>query len=168
MKKVVAAAAMCLAFGASHAAIDIYTAGLLGSNEVGAGDPDGYGGATVMIDNLTNTVTWSLFTLAVDPLTLAHIHKGAAGVNGPVIIDFNAMPFGTLVDADAAMINPGNAMGFYVNLHTAAFPGGAVRGQLMWSKTINPPIPEPSTYALMLGGLAGVMLLARRRKLSVE
>jgi hypothetical protein len=68
------------------------------------------------------------------PLTLAHIHEGPAGVNGPVVVDLQVLPSGqeVCVNADAAVLrriaaNPG---GFYVNLHTEDFPQGVLRGHL--------------------------------------
>jgi hypothetical protein len=165
------AAVSALACASANAAIDIYNAELLGTNEVGVGggDPDGYGGATVMIDTLTNSVSWMFYVLNIDTPTMGHIHAGAAGVNGPVIIPFNVAggaTAGSVIDADAASINPGNAMSFYVNLHNAAYPGGAVRGQLMYAKTVSPPVPEPETYALLLAGLGVVGWVARRRRVA--
>ena len=81
------------------------------------------------------TLAWS----GVSP-TLGHIHRGVAGVNGPVVVPFflTAVPTsifalaGTVPDLDPALAReiratPGN---FYVNLHTVEFPTGAVRGQL--------------------------------------
>lgn len=67
-------------------------------------------------------------------LTLAHIHEGNPGVNGPVVVDLQVLPSGqeTCVSGDPAVLsrivaNPG---GFYVNLHTDAFPNGVLRGAL--------------------------------------
>jgi hypothetical protein len=85
------------------------------------------------------------------PVFAAHIHKGAAGVNGPIVVPFfgfatpsHATSFsGCTENVDRALIeaiqdNPG---GYYVNVHTSCagqpascgppWPGGAVRGQLM-------------------------------------
>ncbi|MGH9008787.1 MAG: CHRD domain-containing protein [Acidimicrobiia bacterium] len=68
------------------------------------------------------------------PLTLAHIHEGDAGVNGPVVVDLQVLPSGqeACSDANPAVLreivaNPG---GFYVNLHTDDFPNGVLRGPL--------------------------------------
>jgi CHRD domain/PEP-CTERM motif len=56
-------------------------------------------------------------------------------------------------DALVANMNSGTA---YFNIHNATYPGGEIRGFLT-------PVPEPQTYALMLAGLAGIALAARRR-----
>ena len=48
----------------------------------------------------------------------------------------------------------------YLNVHTTQFPGGEIRGLL----TLVTPVPEPATNALMLGGLAALGVLARRRR----
>jgi CHRD domain/Secretion system C-terminal sorting domain len=71
--------------------------------------------------------------------TASHIHRAAAGVNGPVIIDFTPLGFtfgaqsGTfskvipLTPAQATDLFAGN---LYVNIHNASFPGGEIRAQL--------------------------------------
>jgi hypothetical protein len=48
----------------------------------------------------------------------------------------------------------------YVNVHTALNPGGAVRGQLIQVSAV----PEPSTYAMLLLGVAALGFVARRRQ----
>ena len=67
--------------------------------------------------------------------TMAHIHVGAAGVNGPVIIpltgsagDTWTVPAGAkLTDEQMAAYKAGN---LYVNIHTAEHKGGEIRTQL--------------------------------------
>lgn len=78
-------------------------------------------------------------------ITAAHIHTGSAGVNGGVLVNLALSPgevtlangSGTIVKnnialtADIANQIVGNPAAFYFNAHTAANPGGAVRGQLV-------------------------------------
>lgn len=65
--------------------------------------------------------------------TVAHVHRGAAGVAGPVVFGLTGGPntwtgTGTLSATDVGdLLNEG----LYVNIHSAAFPGGEVRGQLI-------------------------------------
>lgn len=168
MKKSILCAALFAApFMATPAlaAIDTYTAFLYGANETGPGDADGFGVATVLIDNTALTVSWAILANGIDlPLTGAHIHSAPAGVNGPVIVDFNASLTGSqMADPDLASITPVTAANFYVNLHNAVYPAGAIRGQLQYVGTAL-PVPEPETYALMIGGLGVVGFMAARRR----
>ena len=68
------------------------------------------------------------------PVILAHIHQGAAGTNGPVVVDFMEPVNGLTgcVHTDASLIKQirQDPAGFYVNVHTTTFPAGEVRGQL--------------------------------------
>lgn len=147
----------------AHAALNSFLAVLYGFNEVpGPGDPDGFGLATLVIDTSNNTASWSILANnIVFPLTGAHIHSGAAGTSGPVIVDFGAQLTGTVTDVDLASITPANASLFYVNLHNAVYPSGAIRGQLSFTGSV---VPEPGTYALMLAGMGAIGLMARRRR----
>ncbi len=99
------------------------------------GEPGSSGSITVTLDATTGESCWEITALDInDPnnnFTLLHIHEGAAGVNGGVVIGFNNTLAGC-VDASVAQVqeicdNPEN---FYVNLHTADAPGGAIRNQL--------------------------------------
>lgn len=102
-----------------------------------AGDPDGAGTAMLELNSGQGEVC---FTLVVGnialPATAAHIHQAPAGVAGPVVVpltapDENGLASGC-VDADAALIKDmeQDPSIYYVNVHNASFPGGAVRGQL--------------------------------------
>jgi hypothetical protein len=108
---------------------------LLGANEVpGPGDPDGSGHADVTLNQGQGEVCFDITVQDIDPVTNAHIHVGAAGVSGPVVVGFNPAVNGLsgCVPADAELIKTirKNPAGYYVNVHTSTFPGGAVRGQL--------------------------------------
>ena len=102
----------------------------------GSADPDGAGHANFRIDQAKNQVCYDLMVEKIDPATMAHIHKGAAGASGPVAVPLTkpgadgkssgCATVGAPVVADI-LANPG---GYYVNVHNAEHPGGAVRGQL--------------------------------------
>lgn len=64
---------------------------------------------------------------------------------------------GGLAGAQAAFIAGLRGGQTYFNIHTNAFPGGEIRGQLQ-------PVPEPATMLLMGTGLAGVAVRSRRRR----
>jgi hypothetical protein len=111
------------------------SATLTGSTEVpGPGDADGSGFATVVVSG--TSVSYTILINQIAAPTAAHIHRGAAGTSGSVVIDFAPTFAGGLasgsVTADAALIAEilSNPAGFYVNVHNAEFPAGAIRGQL--------------------------------------
>jgi hypothetical protein len=105
---------------------------LIGANEVpNPGDPDGTGFARVTLNPGQGEVCWEISYANIDPATAAHIHIGAAGVPGGVVVPLNPNEPGC-VSASQELIkdiiqNPEN---YYVNVHNVEFPGGAIRGQL--------------------------------------
>lgn len=105
---------------------------LVGGNEVpGPGDSDGFGLAKVRVDP-DGRVCWRITASAVKPITAAHIHAGPRGVAGPIVITLD--PFRSdcaFVRGDLARVLAQHPAQFYVNLHNAEFPAGAVRGQLL-------------------------------------
>jgi hypothetical protein len=115
-----------------------FIAVLQGRNEVpGPGDPDASGLAFVRFDGTQTcfTLTWR----NLDAPTRAHIHQGASGVAGPIVLPFFEgevpAPISSAhgcVTGGAELINDirDHPDQFYVNMHTAALPGGAIRGQL--------------------------------------
>jgi hypothetical protein len=102
-----------------------------GKVEVPKGDPDGTGTAEIKITG--KKVCWELKTAKIAKPNAAHIHKGKAGKAGPVVVPFGATykakgcTTTTMANANAISATPGS---FYVNIHNAKYPGGAVRGQL--------------------------------------
>ncbi|MBK5269594.1 MAG: CHRD domain-containing protein, partial [Bacteroidia bacterium] len=87
---------------------------------------------------LTFNATTKIFTLAVTHTvatpTNGHIHKAATGVSGGVIFPFATFtsPINyTSVALDATQEADLNANLYYVNIHTAAYPAGEIRGQLI-------------------------------------
>lgn len=110
-------------------------AGLLGTNEVTGGDEDGRG-QFMAWPNADSQLCYRLMVSNVDAPTAAHIHSGAAGVNGGVAVGLSAPTDGKVegcvaVDADTMAALWAEPASFYVNVHNAEHPAGAVRGQLM-------------------------------------
>ena len=130
-----ALAAGALVISASPAfAHDTFIAILSGANEVDAGDPGTTGVATVEVEAETGEVCTQV-TSNVEGATAMHIHKGAAGTNGPVVVPLDPTTINgartcVLVATELAKAIVANPAEFYVNIHTAAKPGGATRGQL--------------------------------------
>jgi hypothetical protein len=112
-----------------------FTATLTGANEVPAtGDPDGTGAAAITIDPTTGEICADLRVDGIATATMAHIHRGAVGVAGPIQVTLTpptptsaACVTATPILATEIATTPAN---FYVNVHNADFPAGAVRGQL--------------------------------------
>ena len=123
-----------------------------------------------------------------DNLSAAHIHAGAAvtpTTNGLVVWGFFGTPFNDnnpndLVSTPFATGVGGTFSGkwdvlegnnttlaaqldnilegrSYINFHTTQFGGGEIRGNIS-------PVPEPSTWAMMILGFAGVGFMAYRRR----
>ena len=109
---------------------------LAGANEPAGGDPDGAGLARIEISDATNTVCTDLEVRNISGVTAAHIHEGRAGVNGPPVITLDAPDDDDSDDCDEVQESllreiRANPAGFYVNVHTADYPNGAIRGQIM-------------------------------------
>jgi CHRD domain len=111
-------------------------ANLTGAAEVpGPGDNNAGGAVQVTLNSDKNEVCYDVTVTKIDEATAAHIHEGAMGKDGPVKVGLDTPKGGATKgckSADAAVVkdmmaNPAN---YYVNVHNAAFPKGAVRGQL--------------------------------------
>lgn len=128
------AGALVLAAGTAVAATSSFSATLNGTNESGGGDPTATGSVTVSVNTTSGQVCATVKSDIVGAVAM-HVHQGAAGVNGPVVIPLDA----TKINAGASCATASvalaaqivaNPSGFYFNVHTPAFPGGAIRGQL--------------------------------------
>jgi len=166
-----------------------FVANLSGSaSAVPPSDPDGAGTASFTFNVKTPggttvgsaDVCWDLTYSNIDGTpTLAHIHAGAAGVNGPIVVLPNNTSFPNLgpnsasgcgdmiaTDAEAIMASPQN---FYINVHTALFPAGAIRGQLSESPTGGSHLlAEPlRAYDSRAAGAGGPLAINTTRKVSL-
>jgi hypothetical protein len=118
------------AFAASEKGNSLH-ATLRGTVEVPKGDPDGAGTAEVKITG--TRVCWEFKLAKIGTPNAAHIHKGLPGKAGPVVV-----PFGKTYKAKSCTTAPAavarailnNPSAYYVNIHNARYPGGALRGQL--------------------------------------
>ena len=118
-----------------------FTTELTGEAEVTAagvpnqGDLDGTGTAELTINVGQGRICYSLQVSGIAPAAAAHIHVGASTTTGDVVVPLEAPTDGdssacATVDRELAkriMKDPSN---YYVNVHNAAFPAGALRGQL--------------------------------------
>ncbi len=115
---------------------------LTAGQEVGAGTSmgvgSGFGTATFTIDTSRTVLTVDETITGVGTPTLAHIHKGAAGVQGGVVIGFNASNFvngrltQTIPGIDPSLLSDivEHPDQYYTNVHNATFGAGVIRGQL--------------------------------------
>lgn len=130
------AAALLLCAFATSAMATSFSATLTGAAEVpGPGDNDGAGIATITIEG--SNVNYTILVASIELSGLAaHIHRGAAGSAGDVVVSLNPTFLGGsavgTATADPATISEilANPAGFYVNVHNSEFANGAVRGQL--------------------------------------
>lgn len=131
-----AAIAVLLAFASpSYAETVQLKASLSGASEVPPNQSTGTGTVTATFDTATKQLSWKGdYSGLSGPATAAHFHGPAeAGKNAGVAIPItpNTSPFSgsaTLTDSQASDLLAGR---WYVNIHTAANPGGEVRGQLL-------------------------------------
>ena len=116
-----------------------------GAQENPPADPDGFG--TFAFLGVKDTFCYLITAHKIETPVAAHVHMGARGVNGGIVVGLmtptdglafdcikavsNDTPNTTMVltqaELDAIIANPA---GFYANVHNAPFPAGAIRGQL--------------------------------------
>ena len=127
-------AAGLLAAGAVRAESVKYAAALSGDQEVPANTTAGKGTVEATLDTATKAFDYKItYSGLTGPATAAHFHGPAApGSNAPPVVAMAkpASPIAgkaTLTDAQVADLKDGK---WYFNVHTAAHPGGEIRGQL--------------------------------------
>lgn len=194
MKRIVSSLALAaglLAASSAYAATTTYRAVASGPGEATPVASPGFSIATIVIDDVANTMSVdSPFQDLLGNTSDAHIHcctaapfAGNAGVATPFVgfplgvksgdyaMTFNLLDTatyggafltaagGTADLARAALLAGINNNEAYLNIHTNLYPGGEIRGFL-----VAMPVPEPSTYAMLAIGLAGVGFAARRKQ----
>jgi hypothetical protein len=101
-------------------------------------------------NDVTNVLTYAVTQsgFSADQVTAAHLHRGARGVNGPVIHNISLTGFVqasgsfNFSAADVADLRAGN---YYFNIHSTANPGGYARMQLILPAAALAPTPAPAT-----------------------
>jgi hypothetical protein len=130
-----AAAGLAIAAFGVPAAIAAPAIPLSGGQETAAADTDGHGFFTYSIDG--TTFCWTLSWQDIATPTAAHVHVGSRHVAGPPVITLDAdglpgpdMSGCTTISAELAAAITADPRDYYVNVHNADFPAGAIRGQL--------------------------------------
>ena len=129
-----------------------YIVSLTGANEVPPTTSTATGQCTLTLSSDGKTMHFLLTVNNVVNITASHIHLGAAGVNGPVIVPLFLGPAktgsftGTLAEGDITastlvgslqgktlsdLVTNINNSQCYVNVHTTAHPGGEIRGIIL-------------------------------------
>ena len=104
---------------------------LSGAEEVPPADPDGSGFASVWLNYGKGTLCWEVSYSNIATPTAAHIHHAGAGVNGPVVVPLSPIAAGCATPTKSLIKDIiQNSEDYYVNVHNAVYPGGAIRGQL--------------------------------------
>lgn len=167
------AASLSLA-GIAAAAETTLTADLAGVTEGdNPGDPDGSGSATITLDPETGEACWELSAEGIGAVMQSHIHVGAEGVSGDVVVPLDVDGFegtseGCVSDQDADVLQAivDDPAGYYVNLHTEEFPAGAIRGQLAASTQPDTAMAVTDPTPALLGALllAAALAIGLRRR----
>jgi len=110
-----------------------FTSEMSGAQEVPPAPSGGSASVVAFLHEPSDRLVYSIQTTGTAPITAGHLHLGAAGSNGPVmrVLNGNGGVFCGVTDrlnaSERAALMAGN---IYCNIHTTAFPGGELRGQL--------------------------------------
>lgn len=136
---ILAALAGSLSFSGTVLAMDApltFHAALSGTQETKGGDAAGSAVAEVTVSADRSQLCYDVHDIkGLEDVMAAHIHHGAAGTDGPPVVMLDKQPDGTFRGCVAAPAWLSEAIsdnfaGYYINVHTKAFPAGAIRGQL--------------------------------------
>ena len=109
----------------------VFFARLTGAQEVPAVTTSASGSGSFIFDPETRTLSGTVTTVGVAG-TVAHVHTGAVGVAGPITIPMSGGPTWTLPATVLTEAQVADLLGglMYANVHSAANPGGEIRGQI--------------------------------------
>jgi hypothetical protein len=127
---------MAAAGCASHSSRPTLCARLAGAGPTSdAQDPEHRGFALLTLGR--TAIGYSIESPGLGRVVATHIHRGTAGTNGPMVWEINSGYQGDRIRGEATGFPPGviallaaDPGEYYVKLHSLAFPGGAIRGQL--------------------------------------
>ncbi len=130
---------------------------LSGKDEVPPTDSRAQGETTLQLSDDGMTLSYKLIVANITNVTMAHIHIGAAGMTGPIVVwlypsvpppililgkSSGVLSEGTITAANlvgplagqplSALLDKMKSGEAYVNVHTSGFPAGEIRGQVLW------------------------------------
>ena len=114
---------------------ETYRATLTGAQEPHGGDPDGTASAQLSVSDRLDQICYDVNDIRnIGTITAAHIHRGAAGTEGPPVLPLDVANEGGFKGCTSAPEWLQDAIenrfaGYYVNIHTTDYPRGAIRGQ---------------------------------------
>ncbi len=155
-----------------------WRAALTGANEVPAVTTTATGTFTGTLDEMAGTLAWTLVVPAATSITAAHLHTGAAGVNGGVALGLYTPAAGTATVGSLNLSGTANASnlsgtfannfaGFaeavkagtiYANVHTTANAGGEIRAQVTPATAAAPAAPKTGNAGM--SGLTSTAAMA--------
>ena len=116
-----------------------------GAQQVPAVMTAGTGTGRIVVDTITRRITGSVsFRNLSSPTAAGHIHRAAAGANGPIIIPLTGgvgVTTGRMTVAAGARLTAAQLRALmtnrlYLNIHTATNPNGEIRGQIRWARRV--------------------------------
>jgi hypothetical protein len=155
---VAVASVWLVAFGVPSASAGMKFANLTGAQEVpGPADPDGSAAAMLTLRPASGQVCVAQRHSNIDAPIAMHIHRGAAGVAGPILVDLTPTLTGSAcVTANMTTVRriDRNPNGYYLNIHTGTFSNGAIRGQLD-SSMVGSSMPTTAGPTRLFGRMDG-------------
>ena len=160
----IASVGFCLLAASVQAAVFDLSASIDGFQTVPPTGSSGMGTGLVTYDDSSNLLSWDIaWSDLTGPVTVMHFHGPAdVGTNAGVQVNIGGISGTTSPSIGSATITTAQATDllndlYYINIHTANFPGGEIRGQVFL-------VPEPTGITLVVAGIGSAGLVLRRRR----